>query len=75
MQSRFVENFEKMIHQGKTRGLLISATGTGKTYASVFALRQVKAKKVLFLAHRTQLLGQAMQSYRGSWISESDSAC
>ena len=43
---------------------MISATGTGKTYASAFALREEDAKKVLFLVHREQIAKQAIASYK-----------
>ena len=38
--------------------------GTGKTYASAFAMRELGFKKVLFLVHRNQIAKQAMKSYR-----------
>lgn len=44
--------------------MLISATGTGKTYASAFAARELEFKKVLFLLHRNQIAKQALKSYR-----------
>ena len=43
---------------------MISATGTGKTYASAFAARELEFKKVLFLVHRNQIAKQALKSYR-----------
>ena len=46
------------------KALLISATGTGKTYASAFATRELEFKKVLFLVHRNQIAKQALKSYR-----------
>ena len=61
MQTAFAENLLKMRIQNKKRALLISATGTGKTYASAFALRQMHSKKVLFLVHREQIAKQAMK--------------
>ncbi len=64
MQIEFCQRLRKMIEDGNRKGLLISATGTGKTYASAFALRELRARRVLFLAHRTPLLGQAIRSYR-----------
>ena len=39
MQVGFINNLEKLVEKGADKGLLISATGTGKTYASAFALR------------------------------------
>ncbi|MDD5934490.1 MAG: DUF3427 domain-containing protein, partial [Clostridiales bacterium] len=37
--------------------------GTGKTYASAFAMRELKYKRVLFLVHRGQLARQTKKSY------------
>jgi superfamily II DNA or RNA helicase len=42
----------------------LTFAGTGKTYASAFALRELNAKKVLFLVHREQIAKQAMKSYQ-----------
>ncbi len=64
MQTRFVKNLLDSVHHGHKRGLLISATGTGKTYASAFGIRELNPKRVLFLAHRTLLLRQAISAYR-----------
>lgn len=64
MQVAFTNNLKKIIAEGGTRALLISATGTGKTYASAFALRSLKPKKILFLVHREQIAKQAMKSYK-----------
>ncbi len=38
--------------------------GTGKTYASAFAARELEFKRVLFLVHRNQIAKQALKSYR-----------
>lgn len=38
--------------------------GTGKTYASAFALREQNPTKVLFVVHREQIAKQAIKSYR-----------
>lgn len=46
--------------------------GTGKTYASAFAMREIGFKRVLFLVHRASLAVQAKKSYQrvfGSTIS------
>ena len=50
--------------------MLISATGTGKTYASAFAIRKLfsenilNGKKALFLSHREQINRQSLKSYK-----------
>ncbi|MCD8123963.1 MAG: DEAD/DEAH box helicase, partial [Lachnospiraceae bacterium] len=64
MQVDFVKNIKDLLARKETRALLISATGTGKTYASAFALREMKPKKVLFLVHRERIAKQAMESYK-----------
>ncbi|MEZ3426569.1 MAG: DEAD/DEAH box helicase [Lachnospiraceae bacterium] len=64
MQVAFVENLRKIREKGEERALLISATGTGKTYASAFALREENPHKALFLVHREQIAKQAIKSYK-----------
>lgn len=63
MQVAFISNLKKLIDEGEDRALLISATGTGKTYASAFAMRELGFKKVLFLVHRNELARQTKKSY------------
>lgn len=64
MQVGFINNLQKIYEAGENRALLISATGTGKTYASAFAMRELGFQRVLFLVHRNQIAKQAMKSYR-----------
>ena len=64
MQTNFIVNLKKIIEDGERRALLISATGTGKTYASAFAARELGFQRVLFLVHRNQIVKQALKSYR-----------
>lgn len=70
MQDDFTCNIEKIIEAGEKKAILISATGTGKTYASAFALRKLftnnvfAQKKALFLSHREQINKQALASYQ-----------
>ena len=63
MQERFIANLRKILERGEERALLISATGTGKTYASAFAMRELGFKRVLFLVHRVTLAKQAKNSF------------
>jgi superfamily II DNA or RNA helicase len=48
--------------------LLISATGTGKTYASAFAVKDFSPRRLLFIVHREQIAKQSLNSlcYCGS---------
>jgi type I site-specific restriction endonuclease len=41
----------------------LTRAGTGKTYASAFAMRELGFKRILFLVHRATLAVQAKESY------------
>lgn len=64
MQVAFVKNVKELIKKQEQKALLISATGTGKTYASAFALREMNPEKILFLVHRERIAKQALVSYK-----------
>lgn len=64
MQMDALIALEKTRNEGSEKALLISATGTGKTYLSAFDIRNYRACKVLFLVHREQILVQAMKSFK-----------
>lgn len=73
MQVKFIESVMDLYESGENRALLISSTGTGKTYASAFALREMLQKRAketgrnvraLFLVHREQIAKQALRSYK-----------
>ena len=63
MQQQFIANFNELRANNAKRGLLISATGTGKTYAAAFAMREMRPKRILFLVHREQIAKQAIASF------------
>ena len=64
MQTAFVENVMRLRKKGIDRALLLSSTGTGKTLASAFALREMQPKRALFLVHREQIAKQSIKSYQ-----------
>lgn len=63
MQVAALKELSLLRDSGENRGLLISSTGTGKTYLSAFDVRAYNPRKVLFIAHREQILKQAKESY------------
>ena len=67
MQLAFCTKLNESIDKGDKRGLLISATGTGKTYASAFGVKSIKdkidLKKMLFITHRETILKQAIEMF------------
>lgn len=64
MQLEFVRKLNEIRAMGEHRALLISATGTGKTYAAAFALREIAPRRALFLVHREQILRKAIESFK-----------
>ena len=66
MQVGFINRLKELIKAGADKALLISATGTGKTYASAFGIRDALklTGKVLFVVHRKEILRQARESYK-----------
>lgn len=64
MQVTFSKNLENLMNEGANKALLISATGTGKTFASAFAIRDLDPNRILFIVHREQIARQAMESFQ-----------
>ena len=62
MQVQALKNLESLRSYAK-RGLLISATGTGKTYLSGFDVKNARAERVLFVAHRKTILSKAKETF------------
>ncbi|RPA31329.1 DEAD/DEAH box helicase family protein [Shewanella frigidimarina] len=48
----------------QSKGLVVLATGMGKTWLAAFDVLQFNAKKVLFVAHREEILTQAERTFR-----------
>jgi len=51
---------------GWTRGVVVMPTGTGKTILSALEARRMNGK-VLFLAHRLDILSQSVEAYQMAW--------
>lgn len=63
MQKEALKNLTDLRGEGARRGLVISATGTGKTYLSAFDVRQYNPKRMLFIVHREQILSKARNEF------------
>ena len=63
MQKNALEKLEILRQKNQTKALIIAATGSGKTYLSAFDVKNFKAKKMLFLVHRENILISAKQSF------------
>jgi len=59
---------ERTVHE-RNRNLIVAATGTGKTVISAFDYKRFKnqnsSSKLLFLAHRKEILMQSLSAFRG----------
>lgn len=64
MQAAAVESIATIRALGEKRALVVSATGTGKTYLAAFDVKQSQAESVLFLVHREQILRDAQLSFQ-----------
>ena len=64
MQIEALANLEELRSKGKDKALLISATGTGKTYLSVFDVKAYNPKTFLFIVHRRNIAENAMKSFK-----------
>ncbi|MGL5207251.1 MAG: DUF3427 domain-containing protein [Acidaminococcaceae bacterium] len=63
MQIEALAGIEALRLQGKNKGLLISATGTGKTYLSAFDVKRMQPKRFLFVVHREIIADEARKSF------------
>lgn len=55
-------SLEKSREEGFDKGLVVAATGIGKTYLAAFD--SAKYNKILFVAHREEIIKQAAQSFK-----------
>lgn len=68
-QLEVLEQLDSEREHGRTRNLVVAATGTGKTVIAAFDYRNTCRRiggrpRLLFVAHREEILRQAMRTYR-----------
>jgi superfamily II DNA or RNA helicase/HKD family nuclease len=68
-QQEMLEQLATERSHGRSRNLLVAATGTGKTVVAAFDYRNTcriegGRPRLLFVAHREEILRQAMRTYR-----------
>ena len=64
LQKRALQELKRLRNAGGTRGLIVSATGTGKTVLSAFDVRQMNAKSALFLVHRSTVAKKSLSTFK-----------
>lgn len=63
IQTEALEALAKTRMDGYQRGLVVLATGLGKTWLAAFDAQQMGARRVLFVAHREEILNQAAETF------------
>jgi superfamily II DNA or RNA helicase/HKD family nuclease/diadenosine tetraphosphate (Ap4A) HIT family hydrolase len=64
VQREALAALERLRDDGGRAGLVVLATGLGKTWLSAFDSNRAYFPRVLFVAHREEILGQAMETFR-----------
>ena len=64
MQEEALKSLKNLRDNNKDKALLISATGTGKTFLSAFDVRRFKPKRLLFVVHRRNIAEAALRSFK-----------
>ena len=63
-QREALEALKKTRRDGHTKGLVVLATGIGKTLLAAFDAKAMGSERVLFVAHRDEILGQAKANWQ-----------
>lgn len=63
MQRAALKNLQALVTHGAKRGLVVSATGTGKTYLGAFAVQAYRPRRFLYLVHREQIAKKSLASF------------
>jgi len=64
IQKRALEALRDVRLEGVQRALVVIATGVGKTWLAVFDILQGDYRRILFVAHREEILNQAAQTFQ-----------
>lgn len=64
IQEQALKALRETRDEGNKAGLVVMATGLGKTWLAAFDTQQLVAGRTLFVAHREEILRQAMRTFR-----------
>ncbi|MEL0630594.1 DUF3427 domain-containing protein [Psychromonas aquatilis] len=70
MQEEALKNINNLRNKGAIKALLISATGTGKTYLSAFDAKAFEPKRLLFVVHRQTIAEKSMETFQSVFGSD-----
>ena len=63
MQKEALKKLDFLRESGEKKALAIAATGSGKTFLAAFDVKNYKAKKILFIVHRENILLKAKETF------------
>lgn len=64
VQQEALDALQRTRAEGNRAGLVVMATGLGKTWLAAFDVNRVEFRRVLFVAHREEILAQALATFR-----------
>ena len=64
IQAEALDALKKSRRTGHTKGLVVLATGVGKTLLAAFDCKTMGGERALFVAHREEILGQAKNHWQ-----------
>jgi len=64
VQKEALEVLKNSRMSGQNKGLVVMATGLGKTILAALDVAEVKPNKILFVAHREEILNQSKNSFK-----------
>jgi HKD family nuclease len=64
IQQQALKALEETRREGFSAGLVVLATGLGKTWLSAFDSDRAQFRRLLFVAHREEILSQAIDNFR-----------
>lgn len=70
MQRKALKEIRRYRDTGVNKALIISATGSGKTYLAAFDARNYGARRLLYIVHRDVILKEAKDTFQNVFGSE-----
>lgn len=64
MQNEALKSLENIRKQGANKALIVSATGTGKTYLGAFDVASYQPTRFLYIVHRAEILTKTVKSFK-----------
>lgn len=64
MQKEALQNLARLRREGEQKALVISATGTGKTYLAALDVKAAHPRRLLYIAGRQEILKKSLDSFK-----------